>query len=91
MKLAKTLNSLNDAMAAMRENKVRDAFNELNYARKQLKHPETPYEETVKAEISAAVEFLRVQRLREGKDQIEHTQRNVLVYVTRQQQNCGVR
>lgn len=86
MKLAKTLNSLNDAMAAMRENKVRDAFNELNYARKQLKQAETPYEHTVRSEISAAVEMLRIQRLREAKEQIEHTQRNLIVFVTRQQQ-----
>lgn len=86
MNLAKTLNSLNDAMAAMRENKVRDAFNDLNYARKMLKQADTPYEHTVRAEISNAVEMLRIQRLREAKEQIEHTQRNVLVYVTRQQQ-----
>ncbi len=91
MKLAKTLNSLNDAMAAMRENKVRDAFNELNYARKMLKHPSTVFEAAVKTEIEKSCELLRVQRLREGKDQIEHTQRNVLVYVTRQQQNGGLR
>jgi len=43
MKLSNTLNSLNDAMAAMRENKVRDAFNELNYVRKMLKHQETVF------------------------------------------------
>ena len=90
MKLTKTLNSLNDAMAAMRENKVRDAFNELNYARKQLKQAETPYEHTVQSEISNAVEMLRLQRLREAKEQIEHTQRNLIVFVTRQQQ-AGVK
>lgn len=86
MIIAKTLNSLNDAMAAMRDNKVRDAFNELNYARKMLKHPATAFEASVQSELEKSCELLRVQRLREAKDQIEHTQRNVLVYVTRQQQ-----
>lgn len=83
MKLAKTLNSLNDAMSAMRENKVRDAFNELNYARKQLKQPTTALESTVRSEIEKSCELLRVQRIREAKEQMELTQTNLLVHVTR--------
>lgn len=82
--IKQTLDYVNEAMGDLREGNVRDAFNNLNYARKTyLKHPTLAFEETVKKSLTEVVELLRAQRMREAKERLENTQRDMLVFVTR--------
>lgn len=81
-----TLEGVNDAMMAMRENKVRDAFNAIKFARAWIKRPTTDFESQTLGHLDAAVSLLQVQRHREANERLDLAHRNLLVFVTRAKQ-----